>query len=329
MKNNDFNKTMIVFIEKGEHASPRGHHLQLLALSNELCASLKATLTCLVAGNDSPSFDAALLAYADKVVPLVSEGYTYLNTDTYAMLLAGYLEDLHPCLLLMADTPLSRALAPELAHHFSAGIISGATSVSFQEKTPIWGKAVSEGMALEEYKTLADFSIITVRSGIYKKPPLKKENGTLEPIRHFTAEERCLLTDLKCLSKEGELSPEDSEIVVAGGRGVGGPNGFKLIYELAEALDGAVAASRPAVDLGWISRLHQIGQTGSTISPRLYIACGISGALQHVSGMRNSDVIVAINSDPSAPIFKYADYGICGNLFQVIPAMIADLASNK
>jgi len=171
----------------------------------------------------------------------------------------------------------------------------------------------------------------TVRPGVFKKVEATAAKAEIitENLHVEAKDIRTQILEIIKEVSEEVVDLENAEIIVSGGRGVGGPEGFAPVRKLAEALKATVGASRAAVDSGWIAHAHQVGQTGKTVGPKLYIACGISGAIQHLAGMSGSDVIVAINRDPDAPIFSVADYGVVGDLFEVLPVLTEEIRKLK
>ena len=170
----------------------------------------------------------------------------------------------------------------------------------------------------------------TVRPGVFEKLEEEEKEGGVEEIPVNLSSEDIRTKVLEIVKENKEIVDiSEANFIVAGGRGMGSQENFKLLYELAEALGGVVAASRAAVDKGWLDKAYQVGQTGKTVRPNIYIACGISGAIQHVAGMQDSDLIIAVNKDGSAPIMKIADYGIVGDIVKVIPQMIAEVNAIK
>ena len=232
---------------------------------------------------------------------------------------------------MIGATNVGRDMGPRLSCRLKTGLTADCTAVDYDEETGniAWTRPTFGGNLLAVIMCPAHRPQIgTVRPGVFKKGERKPENQP-EIIREaISVKPERIRTRLVEVLKEagaGSVNLENAEIIVSGGRGIGGPKGFELLQELADLLGGEVGASRAAVDSDWIGHVHQVGQTGKTVGPKLYIACGISGAIQHVAGMSGSDTIVAINKDPDAPIFNIADYGIVGDLYTVMPALIREI----
>ena len=240
-----------------------------------------------------------------------------------------------PSTMMIGATNVGRDMGPRLSCRLKTGLTADCTAVDYDEETGniAWTRPTFGGNLLAVIMCPAHRPQIgTVRPGVFKKGERKPENQP-EIIREaISVKPERIRTRLVEVLKEagaGSVNLENAEIIVSGGRGIGGPKGFELLQELADLLGGEVGASRAAVDSDWIGHVHQVGQTGKTVGPKLYIACGISGAIQHVAGMSGSDTIVAINKDPDAPIFNIADYGIVGDLYTVIPALIREIKESR
>jgi electron transfer flavoprotein alpha subunit len=214
-------------------------------------------------------------------------------------------------------------LVPRLAAKFDCGIAPDCIRLNIVGNDIIATRPVYAGKAFLDVKINSEIKFFTIRQNSYS--PVK--NGTsASEIQVINISDPDLRTSVKEIRKsEGKLDVAEVDIIVSGGRGLKDPENFKMIEELADAIGGAVGASRAVVDAGWRPHSEQVGQTGKTVSPNLYIAVGISGAIQHLAGMRSSKCIVAINKDKDAPIFQVADYGIAGDAFEVIPALIKEI----
>jgi electron transfer flavoprotein alpha subunit len=243
------------------------------------------------------------------------------SSEAYTATLAGVVGKTGPAILLLGATAMGKDLAPRLAARLGVGVASDCTALEIDDGRLLATRPIFAGKALARVKLAADPQIATVRPNVLAAcEPDPDATAAVEPIAAADVDVRARVVDIAGAG-EGEIDVAEADIIVSGGRGVGGPEGFAPVRSLARTLGAAVGASRAAVDAGWIEHAHQVGQTGKTVTPNLYIACGISGAIQHLAGMKTSKVIVAVNTDPEAPIFKLANYGIVGDLFKVVPAM--------
>ncbi|MGA3759034.1 electron transfer flavoprotein subunit alpha/FixB family protein [Bacillus velezensis] len=258
---------------------------------------------------------------ADKVFTADSPGLSQYTADGYAAVLGDLIENEKPDAVIFGHTSMGKDLSPKLAARFETGLISDSTDVSVTGDNIVFTRPIYSGKAFEQVISTDPFILATIRpNNIQALEKDASRTGDLEELAAPPADLRTVIEEVVKKTADG-VDLSEAKIIVAGGRGVKSKDGFEPLKELAEVLGAAVGASRGACDADYCDYSLQIGQTGKVVTPDLYIACGISGAIQHLAGMSNSKVIVAINKDPEAEIFKIADYGIVGDLFEVVPLL--------
>lgn len=305
--------------------------IELLGEGKKLAKDVGAKLCAILCGDNVTELAEALFAYgADKVYLAQDPELKNYRTDAYAKVIFNAIETYKPEIVLLGATHIGRDLGPCLAVKANTGLTADCTELAIdpvdkkiKQTRPAFGGNLMATIICPHHRP----QMSTVRPGVMAKAAYQDgRKGELIPLKAELAE-RDLRTKILEVVKtvKDNVSLTDAEVVVAGGMGLGNKDGFELLQKLAAKSGGVVASSRACVDAGWIDHAYQVGQTGTTVKPRLYIACGISGAIQHLAGMQNSDYIVAINSNEFAPIFEVADYGIVGDLYRVIPEIIENL----
>ncbi|WP_033828253.1 electron transfer flavoprotein subunit alpha/FixB family protein [Bacillus andreraoultii] len=266
---------------------------------------------------------------ADKVVVVENSQLNNYSSDGYSQALLAVVENEDPEAIIFGHTSLGKDLSPKIASKLDSGLISDVIEVEVTGGNVVFTRPIYSGKAFEKKIVTDGIIFATVRPN--NIAPLEKDesrNGEISTLDVEIKDLRTIIKEVVRKATEG-VDLSEAKVVVAGGRGVKSEDGFKPLQELADVLGGAVGASRGACDAGFCDYSLQIGQTGKVVTPDLYIACGISGAIQHLAGMSNSKVIVAINKDPEANIFKVADYGIVGDLFEVVPILTEELKKLK
>ena len=326
-------KGVAVFVEQ-RSGEIQGVSLELLGKGKELANKLDEKLTAILLGNDIEHLANELIFYgADEVVVVNDPALDVFVTEPYTKALVNVINERKPEIVLIGATTIGRDLGPRVSARVHTGLTADCTSLEIDDETrnllmtrPAFGGNIMATIICPDHKP----QMSTVRPGVMQKLE-RNEDLTGEIINmnvEFTQEDMNVrvLEYIKETTKKANL--EDASIIVAAGRGVGEEN-IELLKELAEVLGGQIAGSRAALDAGWLPKDRQVGQTGKTVRPALYIACGISGAIQHVAGMEESEYIVAINKASDAPIFEVADLGIVGDVKQVVTSLIASLKSEK
>ncbi len=329
----DAYKDVWVFIECFD-GEPKRVGFELLGEGRKLAAALGQKLCAVVIGDKvDEAISQSALYGADKVYVVQGPEYRFYTADAYGKAMLALCEKYMPSTILVGATVNGRDLGSKLAVSLRTGLTADCTGLFVDGENVVWerppfgGNLYAQIICGESRPQMG-----TVRAGNFKRPapdPDNKPEIIREELHASDDEIRTKVLDfVKAVESDG-IKLEDAEIVVSGGRGMKKAENFKLLQELADVLGGAVGASRAAVDSGWVPQSRQVGQTGKTIAPTIYIACGISGAVQHLAGMSKSKIIVAINKDKTAPIFEVAHYGIVGDLFEVVPALTKELKVRK
>jgi electron transfer flavoprotein alpha subunit len=305
--------------------------LELLGKGRQIADKLGTPLTAVLLGSEVDSIAKDLVAYgADKVLYAEDKLLKHYTTDGYAKVICDLVNERKPEILFIGATFIGRDLGPRLAARLSTGLTADCTALDIDDETknllmtrPAFGGNLMATIVCGDHRP----QMSTVRPGVFEK--LSKDTsrkGEIEKVKASLSDSdiRTKVEEVVKLAKD-VMDISEAKILVSGGRGLGSKEGFDLLKELANVLGGSIAGSRAAVDNGWIDKAYQVGQTGKTVRPQLYIACGISGAIQHLAGMQDSDYIIAINKDENAAIMKVADLAIVGDYNKVIPEMISQI----
>ncbi|HBF0728169.1 TPA: electron transfer flavoprotein subunit alpha/FixB family protein [Clostridioides difficile] len=326
---NDYNGVWVIGEQREGKINPVT--IELIGEGRKLADQLGKELAVVIAGYEVEKEVEELLHYSvDKVYYINDPLLKDFTTDGYAISIANLIERKKPEVVLVGATSIGRDIAPRIAGKVGTGLTADCTKLEIDstdnkllQTRPAFGGNLMATIVCPKNRP----QMSTVRPGVMAKAVRNEsETGILEVVTPELTEKMIRTRLVEILPQEKKsVNLTDARIIVSGGRGLKRAEGFELIKELADKLGAEIGASRAAVDSGWIEHSHQVGQTGTTVRPELYIACGISGAIQHLAGMSDSKYIVAINKDAKAPIFSICDYGIVGDLYEIIPEMIESL----
>ena len=329
------NKNLWVIVETKEDGSAVNVGLELLNPGRKMADTLGGDLVAVIIGQDVAKAKEEVKDHGvDRIITCEGEVYKDYSTDVYANAIEKLVEKYNPDTILIGATNQGRDLGPRVSARLHTGLTAVCTELDVDAETgnvqwtrPAFGGNLMAQILCPDSRP----QMGTVRPGVFPKEAFGRKDNIeeIEENIEFTGEIRTKILDFIPRDEGDDVDLVGAEFIVSGGRGLGDPNNLKLIEDLAEALGATVGSSRPLVDSGWISHSHQVGQSGKTVAPKVYIAVGISGAIQHLAGINASDTIIAINKDPDAPIFDVADYGIVGDLFEVVPALIEKINARK
>ncbi|MDR1742085.1 MAG: electron transfer flavoprotein subunit alpha/FixB family protein [Synergistaceae bacterium] len=297
---------------------------ELLGKGGALARELGCEVTAVLLGSKVEKLaDDLARSGADRVILVDDPALETYMTEPYAHVVSEVIKKYKPEIFLYGATAIGRDLAPRVSARIHTGLTADCTGLDIEPETklllmtrPAFGGNIMATITCAEFRP----QMATVRPGVMQRAKAEGNKCAVERFAVPDLKSHINVEILEIVKKvSGKMDIQDAKVLVSGGRGMGCPENFTLLEALADALGGTVSASRAAVDAGWVEKDRQVGQTGKTVRPKLYVACGISGAIQHLAGMEESDVIVAINKDPGAPIFEVADFGVVGDALKIVP----------
>ncbi len=320
-------KKILAILEQRDNKLKRAA-FEVVSSAVKIAGDLNLEKEALVIGNDIENISEVGKYGITKIVHFRNNRLTNYSTSAYTKIVCDYAKETGADYVMIAGTSLGKDLAPHISGRLNAGCIMDCISLDTSSGEVIATRPVYAGKALINVKLNCEIKVFVLRPNVFK-PEVRDENASvnIELKNADNPDLRTRVTEIK--KSEGKIDVAEADIIVSGGRGLRAPENFHLVEELADALGAAVGASRAVVDAGWRDHREQVGQTGKTVSPTLYVACGISGAIQHLAGMSTSKYIVAINKDKDAPIFNVADYGIAGDVFEILPALTEEIKKVK
>lgn len=325
---------VLVVIEQRENVI-QTVSLELLGKATEIAKDYDTKVSALLLGSKVEGLIDTLAHYgADEVIVVDDEALAVYTTEPYTKAAYEAIKAADPIVVLFGATSIGRDLAPRVSARIHTGLTADCTGLAVAEDTklllmtrPAFGGNIMATIVCKDFRP----QMSTVRPGVMKKnEPDETKEAVINRFKvEFNDADKLVQVVQVIKEAKKQVKIEDAKILVSAGRGMGGKENLDMLYELAEIIGGEVSGSRATIDAGWLDKARQVGQTGKTVRPDLYIACGISGAIQHIAGMEDAEFIVAINKNPEAPIFKYADVGIVGDVHKVLPELISQLSVAK
>lgn len=300
---------------------------ETVSAANKIASELNLEAEAIVVGNEISNINDIGNYGISKVVHLKNADLANYSSSGYRDAIVNYATEVDANYIMLANTSMGKDLAPRLAVKLGAGCLMDCVKLDTSSGELTATRPVYAGKALVDVKFNSGKKVITIRPNVFKAQ--STDGSSVDVTANEVSSPNLKTRVVEFKKAEGKLDVAEADIIVSGGRGMKGPEHFNLIEDLADSLGAAVGASRAVVDAGWRPHGEQVGQTGKTVSPSLYVACGISGAIQHLAGMSSSKYIVAINKDKDAPIFTIADYGIAGDVFDILPALTEEIKKVK